>query len=84
MSKRPWRRDDVVGLFPFEERILELWDAGLSIDQVAAATSCTAKAVRKTISQFDGGADNRLFEAMVRDGSRRLAAAIAATGKAFA
>lgn len=73
------------GLTRSEERIMALWDAGRSIEQIAADTGFRLRTVGSTVSMFDiAGPADRDREAAIREASRRHAAALAATGRRYA
>lgn len=61
---------------PQENRIMDLWDGGLSIKQIAAQTGLRKKTVETTVSYYHGRAEQRLQEASIRAGSAALLAAI--------
>ncbi len=86
MSKGKWLRNDRGdGLHDQEREILELWDSGLSIQQVIRAVPYQPSTVRKIISMFGSPAvEHRRFKAEARASSDALVAAIAATGSRFA
>lgn len=62
---------------PQENRIMDLWDGGLSIRQIADQTGIRQHKVENTVSYFSGRADQRIHNAAMRAGSAALAAAIA-------
>ncbi len=66
-----------------EAAVLDAWDAGLTIEQVAEKVGKTRKFVAKIISQYDGAEDARRTTA-VRTGCLAYAAALIATGKVYA
>lgn len=75
------------GLSPREQEIMDLSDGGRSAEQIAGALRIDLSYVRATIRNFDFAHcwDNSArFERAARVGSIKLAAAIAATGGAFA
>jgi FixJ family two-component response regulator len=59
-----------------ESRVLDLWDAGLSMQQIAAQTGIKKGQVERVVTYFDGRSDRRIQEASVRAGSAALLAAI--------
>lgn len=61
---------------PQENRIMDLWDGGLSIQQIAAQTGIRQHKVENTVSYYHGRAEQRLQETSIRRGSRALLAAI--------
>jgi DNA-directed RNA polymerase specialized sigma24 family protein len=61
---------------PQETRILDLWDGGLSIKQIAAETGIRSKTVENTVSYFHGRHEQRVQEGLIRKGSMDLLAAI--------
>ncbi len=61
---------------PQENRIMDLWDSGLSISQIAEQTGIGRHKVENTVSYYHGRAEQRLQEASIRAGSAALLAAI--------
>lgn len=62
---------------PQETRIMDLWDSGLSIKQIAVQTGIRQHKVENTISYYHGRHEQRVQEASIRKGSMALLAAIA-------
>lgn len=65
-----------MSLTPQETRIMDLWDGGLSIKEIAGQTGIRQRKVENTVSHYCGRADKRVHEASVRKGSAALLAAI--------
>jgi len=83
MSDR--NRDEMHGCTPREQAILDRDGAGMDHAGIAAELGLSLAYVRRTVTFYSGSwAENNAFDAMVRDGTMRLAAAIAATGKVWA
>ena len=61
---------------PQENRIMDLWDGGLSINQIADQTGIRLHKVQNTIAYYHGRAEQRVQEASIRAGSAALLAAI--------
>ena len=61
---------------PQENRIMDLWDGGLSIKQIAAQTGIRLHKVEHIVSCFSGRNEQRVAEASIRAGSAALLAAI--------
>lgn len=61
---------------PQETRIMDLWDGGLSIKQIADQTGIRQHKVENTVSYFHGRHEQRVQEGLIRKGSMNLLAAI--------
>lgn len=68
----PERHD---ALLPSEKRILELWDSGKSVAEIAALLGMSEVAARKVVRVFDDR-DSDDHEALMRRGSEMLRARI--------
>ena len=72
----PKKRVNIDGLMASERRIMELWDAGKSIEAIAEELEYGRNFVSTTVSQFDEGAEARLHIRNMREGSAALLAAL--------
>ena len=72
------------GLFPNEARIMDLHDAGLSMDAIVKRTGLAPGFVLRTVRTFREGAQESAWEQSVRLSSAALVRACAATGQRFA
>jgi hypothetical protein len=68
-------RANLSGMFLAEQRIMDLWDCGYSMERIAAAVPQSEDYVNTVVSRF-ASAESREFENMVRHGSIRLLAAL--------
>ncbi len=59
-----------------EQRIMDLWDAGRSIEQITRGTPYCKSTVSNTVSRLTDGGETRLHLAAMQSGSAALAAAI--------
>ncbi len=59
-----------------ESLVMDLWDSGLSMQQIAAQTGITKGNVERIVTYFDGRRDQRVEEGGIRAGSAALLAAI--------
>lgn len=72
------------GLNVNEQRIMDLWDAGLSRQRIIMTTGLAPSYVKATLTNFThDAADDRAFADATRSASRALAAACIATGSYF-
>ena len=80
------QRGDGHGPTPAEREVLDLWDAGDSIQAIAVTLDCEEQRVRNIVSTYHirPTRDFVTFENMARAGSAALLAAITATGRSFA
>jgi len=80
------QRGDGHGPTPAEREVLDLWDAGDSIQAIALTLDCKEQRVRDIVSTYHIRPTRDLvgFERMARAGSAALLAAITATGRSFA
>ncbi len=77
--------DEVYGLLPHEAAILDRTDAGIDEATVAAEMGCALGTVIGIVAKYPFALEAQArTERMIRSGSCRLAAAIAATGGRFA
>lgn len=80
------RNADTAGHGPSarETEIINRADAGMSVREIAAELGLGTNYVYQVTQRLSGSwVENRRFETMVREGSRRLAEAVAATGMRF-
>lgn len=77
-------RGDGHGPCPYERRILELWDAGLSRDKIAALVPQSPKKIEDALSLNEDGSHRRHVNAMRQASARLLAALRAEQGRAAA
>ena len=66
---------------PRESAIMDAWDDGLSIDQVAAATGYSRKTVGDIVSVYGNPGND--WQAAIRAASARLVARVAQVGGRF-
>ena len=68
-------------LYPKEAKIMQLWDAGASIETIACNVGMPKVRVNSIVSAFDGQSDERESNAAMRRASAFLLRAIQLTGK---
>lgn len=57
-------------------RVADLWDSGLNVRAIAAETGLRERTVKDIMARLGNGAISSAWDDMVREGSRRLHAAI--------
>lgn len=72
------------GMFASELLIMDLWDAGRSIEGIARETGLMVSTVKKTVEIYRHRSTDRAWEEAARAASEQLVRAIAATGQSFA
>lgn len=68
--------DHYAQLHPLEERVLALWDAGLTIERITDELKCSRERVSHALTIVTGGTDHLDFKAMSARGTALLGAAI--------
>jgi len=68
-------RGNLSGMFLVEQRVMDLWDQGFSMERIVQHTGMTSDYVHTIVSRYSGKPD-RDFEVMVRLGSLALISAI--------
>lgn len=66
-----------IGMCRYERRIMDRWDAGMSIEKIAIDLGHTRNAVSKVVQYLDGDDQDRR-ETAIKHGSATLLAALAA------
>lgn len=64
------------GLTPRELAIMDRWDAGKTISQIARELGKPVARVRNTVAYYDGAADHRTHKGAMVAGSEQLLSAI--------
>lgn len=86
MKRTIVRKVDTTGHGPSnrEQQILDRHDAGMPVRQIAGELGLGRNYVEQVTQRLSGSwVENRRFETMVREGPRRLAEAVEATGMRF-
>ncbi|WP_034157896.1 hypothetical protein [Sphingomonas sp. ERG5] len=72
------------GMTPSERAVIARWDAGESIEKISASGAESRKKVSCVVSMYGQSEyEGNQFDRMVRKGSAKLQAAIAATGRFY-
>lgn len=77
---------DSYGLTPLERDVVALWDGGASIERIMRERRIGRDTVGKIVGQLGNSSlwrDGDAFNAMVREGSQKLLAAIRRTGRQY-
>jgi len=66
----------MAGLTPAEARVMDLWDAGHSFEQIMVITGQSRKTVQSIVALYNEADETRTARTMVTTGTQRLAVAI--------